>query len=159
MLSNEFEHCLNGAFQKARETGHGHLTVEHLLLTLLESPEVREILSACHCDPVSLAQELQGHLDRTTPPRLDQPNPLALDEAARHELPRMLEVQPTLGLQRVLQRAVFHVKSTGKQEVGVANVLVAMFSETQSPAVDLLERQNVTRADVVNYISHEHHGR
>jgi ATP-dependent Clp protease ATP-binding subunit ClpA len=139
VLSNELEYCLNDAFHQAREARHEYLTVEHLLLAIIDTPKVREILRACGADLAKLKQELKEHLDQSTP-RLD-----AAEER---------EVQPTLGFQRVLQRAVFHVQSSGKKEVGVSNVLVALFSEKQSHAVYLLNRQHVTRLDVVNYISH-----
>ena len=139
MLSNELEYCLNDAFHQAREARHEYLTVEHLLLAILDTPKVREILKACGADLVKLKQDLKDHLEQSTP---------KLDEAEDNE------VQPTLGFQRVLQRAVFHVQSSGKKEVGVGNVLVAIFSEKQSHAVYLLNRQNISRLDVVNYISH-----
>src|SRR5690348_14321754 len=139
MLSNELEYCLNDAFHQAREARHEYLTVEHLLLAILDTPKVREVLRACGVDFAKLRQEIKEHIDQSTP-RLE-------DGEER-------EVQPTLGFQRVLQRAVFHVQSSGKKEVGVANVLVAIFSEKQSHAVFLLNRQHVTRLDVVNYISH-----
>jgi len=139
VLSNELEYCLNDAFHQAREARHEYLTVEHLLLAILDTPKVREILKACGADLVKLKQELKDHLEQSTP---------KLDEAEDNE------VQPTLGFQRVLQRAVFHVQSSGKKEVGVGNVLVAIFSEKQSHAVYLLNRQNISRLDVVNYISH-----
>ncbi|HTX04877.1 MAG TPA: ATP-dependent Clp protease ATP-binding subunit ClpA [Steroidobacteraceae bacterium] len=139
MLSNELEYCLNDAFHQAREARHEYLTVEHLLLAVLDTPKVREILRACGADLGKLKQELKEHIEQSTP---------------RVEEGEEREVQPTLGFQRVLQRAVFHVQSSGKKEVGVANVLVAIFSEKQSHAVFLLNRQHVTRLDVVNYISH-----
>ncbi|HUN73485.1 MAG TPA: ATP-dependent Clp protease ATP-binding subunit ClpA [Steroidobacteraceae bacterium] len=139
MLSNELEYCLNDAFHQAREARHEYLTVEHLLLAIIDTPKVREILRACGADLAKLKQELKDHLDQSTP---------RLEESEERE------VQPTLGFQRVLQRAVFHVQSSGKKEVGVANVLVAIFSEKQSHAVYLLNRQHVARLDVVNYISH-----
>ena len=139
MLSNELEYCLNDAFHQAREARHEYLTVEHLLLAILDTPKVREILRACGSDLGKLKQELKEHIDQSTP---------RLEEGEERE------VQPTLGFQRVLQRAVFHVQSSGKKEVGVSNVLVAIFSEKQSHAVFLLNRQHVTRLDVVNYISH-----
>jgi ATP-dependent Clp protease ATP-binding subunit ClpA len=139
VLSNELEYCLNDAFHQAREARHEYLTVENLLLAILDTPKVREILKACGADLVKLKQELKEHLDQSTP---------KLEETEENE------VQPTLGFQRVLQRAVFHVQSSGKKEVGVGNVLVAIFSEKQSHAVYLLNRQNVSRLDVVNYISH-----
>jgi ATP-dependent Clp protease ATP-binding subunit ClpA len=130
---------LNDAFHQAREARHEYLTVEHLLLAILDTPKVREILKACGADLVKLKQELKDHLEQSTP---------KLEEGEDNE------VQPTLGFQRVLQRAVFHVQSSGKKEVGVGNVLVAIFSEKQSHAVYLLNRQNVSRLDVVNYLSH-----
>lgn len=147
MLSNQLEHCMVEALSQARKTGHGHLTTEHLLLVILDTPEVSEILRACRCDPMKLKEQLEEHLVKTTPPRPD--------DAQGSELPPTFVVQPTLGLQRVLQRAVFHVQSSGKkQEVGVADVLVAVFSEKQSHSAYLLQEQNITRLDVVNYISH-----
>jgi ATP-dependent Clp protease ATP-binding subunit ClpA len=139
VLSNELEYCLNDAFHQAREARHEYLTVEHLLLAILDTPKVREVLRACGVDFARLRQEIKEHIEQSTP-RLE-------DGEER-------EVQPTLGFQRVLQRALFHVQSSGKKEVGVTNVLVAIFSEKQSHAVFLLNRQHVTRLDVVNYISH-----
>jgi len=139
VLSNELESCLNSAFQMARDGRHEFLTVEHLLLAILETPRVKEILRACGGDATRLAADLREHIEQSTP-RLPEG-----DER---------EVQPTLGFQRVLQRAVFHVQSSGRKEVGVGNVLVAIFSEKQSHAVFLLGRQDVARLDVVNYISH-----
>ena len=139
MLSNELEYCLNDAFHQAREARHEYLTVEHLLLAILDTPRVREVLRACGADLTRLRQELKEHIEQSTP---------RVAEAGERE------VQPTLGFQRVLQRAVFHVQSSGRKEVGVANVLVAIFSEKQSHAVFLLNRQHITRLDVVNYISH-----
>ena len=139
MLSNELEYCLNEAFHQAREARHEYLTVEHLLLSILDTPRVREVLRACGADLARLRQELKEHIEQSTP---------RVAESAERE------VQPTLGFQRVLQRAVFHVQSSGRKEVGVANVLVAIFSEKQSHAVFLLNRQHITRLDVVNYISH-----
>ena len=139
MLSNELENCLNSAFQTAREGRHEFLTVEHLLLSILDTPRVKEVLRACGADVPRLASELRDHIEQTAP-RLPEG-----DER---------EVQPTLGFQRVLQRAVFHVQSSGRKEVGVANVLVAIFSEKQAHAVFLLNRQDVSRLDVVNFVSH-----
>ncbi|MBV9344772.1 MAG: ATP-dependent Clp protease ATP-binding subunit ClpA [Gammaproteobacteria bacterium] len=139
MLSNELEYCLNDAFHQAREARHEYLTVEHLLLAILDTPKVREVLRACGADLAQFKQELKEHIEQSTP---------KLEEGEERE------VQPTLGFQRVLQRAVFHVQSSGKKEVGVTNVLVAIFSEKQSHAVFLLNRRRVTRLDVVNYISH-----
>ncbi|MEO7774862.1 MAG: ATP-dependent Clp protease ATP-binding subunit ClpA, partial [Steroidobacteraceae bacterium] len=139
MLSSELEMCLNEAFQQAREARHEFLTVEHLLLAILDTPRVREVLRACGADLPRLRDELKRHIDETTPR-------IASGEER--------EVQPTLGFQRVLQRAVFHVQSSGKKEVGVGNVLVSIFTEKQSHAVFLLNRHDVTRLDVVNFVSH-----
>ena len=139
MLSSELEFCLNQAFREARAHRHEFLTVEQLLLALLDAPKVREVLSGCGAEPGTLAGELRTHIEANTP---------QLREGDERE------VQPTLGFQRVLQRAVFHVQSSGRKEVGVVNVLVAIFSEKQSHAVFLLGRQNVTRLDIVHFISH-----
>ncbi len=115
------------------------MTVEHLLLAIVDTPKVREILKSCGADTAKLKTELKQFIDQTTP-RL----PAGEDR----------DVQPTLGFQRVLQRAVFHVQSSGKKEVTVANVLVAIFSEKQSHAAYLLSMQDVSRLDVVNFIAH-----
>jgi ATP-dependent Clp protease ATP-binding subunit ClpA len=139
VLSSELEICLNEAFQTAREARHEFMTVEHLLLAIIEAPKVREILRACGADANRLGKELQEFITQTTPQ-------LSEDDDR--------EVQPTLGFQRVLQRAVFHVQSSGKKEVSVANVLVAIFSEKHSHAAYLLGLQDVARLDVVNFISH-----
>jgi len=139
VLSSELEFCLNNAFQGARESRHEYMTVEHLLLAILDTPRVREILRACGADLIKLRRDLEAFVADTTPK-------LAPDDDR--------EVQPTLGFQRVLQRAVFHVQSSGKKEVTVANVLVAIFSEKQSHAAYLLGMQDVARLDVVNYMSH-----
>jgi ATP-dependent Clp protease ATP-binding subunit ClpA len=139
VLSNELEYCLNDAFHQAREAHHEYLTVEHLLLAILDTPRVREVLRACGADLTRLRQELKEHIEQTTP---------RVSEGVEGE------VQPTLGFQRVLQRAVYHVQSSSRKEVGVADVLVAIFSEKQSHAVFLLNRRHVSRLDVVNYISH-----
>ena len=139
MLSSELEFCLNEAFQRARERRHEFMTVEHLLLALLDIPRVHEILKACNGNIPELRRQLTEFIDEQTPllPRDDEN-----------------DVQPTLGFQRVLQRAVFHVQSSGKKEVTSTNVLVAIFSEKQSQAVYFLSLQDVTRLDVVNFISH-----
>jgi ATP-dependent Clp protease ATP-binding subunit ClpA len=139
VLSSELEFCLNQAFHQARGARHEFLTVEHLLLAILDAPKVREVLEGCGADIERLTADLKQHVESNTPR-------LAPSEER--------EVQPTLGFQRVLQRAVFHVQSSGKKEVGVVNVLVAIFSEKQSHAVFLLARAQVTRLDVVNFISH-----
>jgi ATP-dependent Clp protease ATP-binding subunit ClpA len=139
VLSQELEFCLNDAFAGAREARHEFMTVEHLLLAIVDTPKVREILKSCGADTAKLKVELKQFIDQTTP-RL----PTGEDR----------DVQPTLGFQRVLQRAVFHVQSSGKKEVTVANVLVAIFSEKQSHAAYLLSMQDVSRLDVVNFIAH-----
>jgi ATP-dependent Clp protease ATP-binding subunit ClpA len=139
VLSTELEFCLNQAFRQARAQRHEFLTVEQLLLALLDAPRVREVLEGCGAQLERLAMELKEHIETNTP---------QLPEGEERE------VQPTLGFQRVLQRALFHVQSSGRKEVGVVNVLVAIFSEKQSHAVYLLSRQNVTRLDVVHFISH-----
>lgn len=139
MLSSELEFCLNEAFQKARSERHEYMTVEHLLLALLDIPKVAEILQATGVDLDRLGSDLSGFINESTPL-------LAADDEQ--------EVQPTLGFQRVLQRAVFHVQSSGKKEVRGENVLVAIFGEKQSHAVYLLGLHDVSRLDVVNYVSH-----
>ena len=139
MLSSELEYCLNEAFQRARDQRHEFMTVEHLLLALLDIPAVHEILKACDSNVRELRRQLTEFIEEQTPllPQDDEN-----------------DVQPTLGFQRVLQRAVFHVQSSGKNEVTGSNVLVAIFSEKQSQAVYFLSLQDITRLDVVNYISH-----
>ena len=139
MLSSELEFCLNEAFQRARDRRHEFMTVEHLLLALLDIPKVHEILKACDANLPELRRQLTECIDEQTP---------LVDEDDDRD------VQPTLGFQRVLQRAVFHVQSSGKKEVTGSNVLVAIFSEKQSQAVYFLSLQDITRLDVVNYISH-----
>ena len=138
MLSSELEFCLNEAFQRARDRRHEFMTVEHLLLALLDIPRVHEIIKACNGNIPELRRQLSEFIDGQTPLLDDDDN----------------DVQPTLGFQRVLQRAVFHVQSSGKQEVSGSNVLVAIFSEKQSQAVYFLNLQDITRLDVVNCISH-----
>ncbi|MCH8249733.1 MAG: ATP-dependent Clp protease ATP-binding subunit ClpA [Proteobacteria bacterium] len=139
MLSTELEFCLNEAFQRARDHRHEFMTVEHLLLALLDIPAVHEILRSCDSNIPELRRQLTDCIDEQTPL-------LAAEDDT--------EVQPTLGFQRVLQRAVFHVQSSGKKEVTGSNVLVAIFSEKQSQAVYFLSLQDISRLDVINYISH-----
>ena len=140
MLSKDLELTLNAAFKNAREKRHEFMTVEHLLLALLDNDSAARVLAACGADLQQLRNELTEFVDSTTPliPSNDPDR----------------ETQPTLGFQRVLQRAVFHVQSSGKKEVTGANVLVAIFSEQESQAVYVLKKQNIARIDVVNYISH-----
>lgn len=139
MLSKELEFSLNRAFKEARAKHHEYMTVEHMLLSLLDNPTAAKVLRACGTDAERLRREITAFIDETTP--LIPPN-------------ENRDTQPTLGFQRVLQRAVFHVQSAGKKEVTGANVLVALFSEQDSQAVYLLNQQDVTRLDVVNYLSH-----
>ncbi|WP_105104147.1 ATP-dependent Clp protease ATP-binding subunit ClpA [Microbulbifer pacificus] len=140
MLSKDLEVTLNLAFKGARAKRHEFMTVEHLLLALLDNESAADVLHACGADLSALRRELLEFVDSTTPliPENDTER----------------ETQPTLGFQRVLQRAVFHVQSSGKKEVTGANVLVAIFCEQESQAVYYLKQQSVARIDVVNYITH-----
>lgn len=140
MLNQELELSLNMAFARAREYRHEFMTVEHLFLALLSNPAAREALEACTVDLVALRKELEAFIEQTTPT-------LPASEEER-------DTQPTLSFQRVLQRAVFHVQSSGRNEVSGANVLVAIFSEQESQAAYLLRKHDVSRLDVVNFISH-----
>jgi len=139
MLSKDLETTLNQAFRDAREKRHEFITVEHLLLSLLDNQSAAAVLQACGADSGKLKQDLVHFLDETTP--------LLPESDSR-------DTQPTLGFQRVLQRAVFQMQSSGSKEVSGANVLVAIFSEQKSQAVYFLNKQNVARLDVVSYISH-----
>ncbi|MEW8049051.1 MAG: ATP-dependent Clp protease ATP-binding subunit ClpA [Candidatus Thiodiazotropha sp.] len=139
MLNKELEFTLNQAFKNAKERHHEFMTVDHLLLALLDNPTAVAVLRACGADIESMRKNISSFVEETTP--------LIPDGDDR-------EIQPTLGFQRVLQRAVFHVQSSGKNEVTGANVLVAIFNEQDSQAVFFLNEQNVSRLDVVNYISH-----
>jgi ATP-dependent Clp protease ATP-binding subunit ClpA len=140
MLNKELESSLNGAFARARDKRHEFMTVEHLLLALLENDAAKEALQACQADLDALRNELDIFIDQTTPliPENDETR----------------ETQPTLSFQRVLQRAVFHVQSSGRSEVTGANVLVAIFSEQESHAAYLLKKNDISRLDIVNFISH-----
>ncbi|MFK7863984.1 MAG: ATP-dependent Clp protease ATP-binding subunit ClpA [Pseudohongiellaceae bacterium] len=140
MLSKDLEATLNYAFKGARKKRHEFMTVEHLLLALLDNEVASSVLLACDCDLGKLRGELVDFVDATTPL-------IPESEVSR-------ETQPTLGFQRVLQRAVFHVQSSGKREVTGANVLVAIFSEQESQAVYFLKLQDIARIDVVNFITH-----
>jgi ATP-dependent Clp protease ATP-binding subunit ClpA len=140
MLSKDLEATLNYAFKSARKKRHEFMTVEHLLLALLDNEVASNVLLSCDCDLGQLRDELAEFVDTTTPL-------IPESETTR-------ETQPTLGFQRVLQRAVFHVQSSGKREVTGANVLVAIFSEQESQAVYFLKQQDVSRIDVVNFITH-----
>lgn len=140
LLSKDLEVTLNNAFKSARAKHHEFMTVEHLLLALLDNDAALHVLNACAADVHKLRQLLTDFIDSTTP-LITSP----ADGA---------ETQPTLGFQRVLQRAVFHVQSSGKKETTGANVLVAIFSEQESQAVYFLKQQNIGRIDVVNFITH-----
>jgi ATP-dependent Clp protease ATP-binding subunit ClpA len=140
MLSKDLEFNLNTAFKQARSRRHEYMTVEHLLLALLDNDAATRVLRACGTDLTQLSRELGEFVEATTPVIPD-------GDTER-------ETEPTLGFQRVLQRAVFHVQSSGKTEVTGANVLVALFSEQESQAVFLLKKQNIARIDVVNFITH-----
>lgn len=140
MLNRELEDTLSAAFQSAKEKRHEFITVEHLLLALLENYEAHQVLAACGANFEGIRKNLADFIEETTPLLSDT-------------LPD-LDTQPTLGFQRVLQRAVFHVQSSGKNEVTGANVLVAIFSEQESQAVYILQQHGIERIDTVNYISH-----
>jgi ATP-dependent Clp protease ATP-binding subunit ClpA len=139
MIAQELEVSLHMAFVEARQKRHEFITVEHLLLTLLDNPSAAEVLRACAADLETLRRELVNFINEHTP------TIGGTDE---------IDTQPTLGFQRVIQRAILHVQSSGKKEVTGANVLVAIFGEKDSHAVFFLQRQNVSRLDVVNFISH-----
>ena len=140
MLSKELEITLNLAFKEARDAHHEFMTVEHLLLALLDNHSAREALVACGANLEQLRKDIAGFIQQTTPL-------IPKDDFDR-------ETQPTLGFQRVLQRAVFHVQSSGNSEVSGANVLVAIFSEQESQAAYFLKKSDISRLDVVNFLSH-----
>jgi len=140
MLNKALEVTLNDAFRLARDYRHELMTVEHLLLALLDNPEASKALRACGLDFTKFRLELLGYVERTTP---------SFDDDSADT-----ETQPTLGFQRVLQRAVFHVQSAGNSEVTGANVLVAIFGEQESHGVYLLNKHDITRLDLVHYLSH-----
>ena len=139
MFSKDLELSISQAYHTARSKRHEFLTVEHLLLALLDNPSAREVLDACGVDLKSLGQQLDEILDETIP---------VLSAGDQRD------TQPTVGFQRVLQRALYHVQSAERKEVLGANVLVAMFGEKDSHAVYLMGKQNLARLDVVNFISH-----
>ena len=139
MLDKDLEQTLNDAFRNARDKRYEFVTVEHLLLALLDNPAAIKVLRACGADMDGLQNELTRFIEDNSPRLTDD------DER---------ETQPTLGFQRVFQRAVQHVQSSGKKEVSGANILVAIFGERESHAAFFLNRQNVARLDVVNYIAH-----
>jgi ATP-dependent Clp protease ATP-binding subunit ClpA len=139
MISQELEVSLHMAFVEARQRRHEFITVEHLLLALLDNPSAVECLRACAANIEELRRGCSQFINEHTP-----------TVAGTEEI----ETQPTLGFQRVIQRAILHVQSSGKKEVTGANVLVALFGEKDSHAVFFLQNQGVTRLDVVNFISH-----
>ncbi len=139
MLNKELELTLNNAFREARELRHEFMTVEHLLLALLDNPSASQVLNACGANLNSLHKDLIRFIQENSP---------IIDENDDRE------TQPTLGFQRVLQRAVFHVQSSGKNEVNGANVLIAIFGERESHAAYFLSQQNIARLDAVNFLSH-----
>ena len=139
MFSKDLEYSIGQCYKQAREARHEFMTVEHLLLALLENPAALAVLKACGFNQATLADGLRQVIADSVPV-------LPADDAR--------DTQPTLGFQRVLQRAVYHVQSSGKKEVTGANVLVAIFGEKDSHAVYLLQQQDISRLDVVNYLSH-----
>ncbi|MEN9750365.1 MAG: ATP-binding protease component [Pseudomonadota bacterium] len=139
MIAQELEVSLHMAFMDARQKRHELITVEHLLLAMLDNPSAAEVLKACGSNIDSLRNELTQYIDDHTPTISGE------DE---------VDTQPTLGFQRVIQRAMLHVQSSGKKEVNGANVLVAIYGEKDSHAVYFLHQQGVTRLDVVNFIAH-----
>jgi len=139
MIAQELEVSLHMAFVEARQKRHEFITVEHLLLALLDNPTAAEVLRACGANMDELRKNLAQHIAEQTP---------------RIAADREVDTQPTLGFQRVIQRAILHVQSSGKKEVTGANVLVAIFGEKDSHAVYFLQQQGIARLDVVNYISH-----
>ena len=140
MLDKELENSLDLAFHFALEKSHEFMTVEHLLLALLENNEIKTLLTGCSVDIVSLHLEVVNFLES-----------IPTDSDVRAQ---KVEIQPTIAFERVLQRAIFHVQSSGNTEVSSSNVLVAIFSEQESQAVYLLRKAHLSRLDVVNYISH-----
>jgi len=139
MIAQELEVSLHMAFMDARQKRHELITVEHLLLAMLDNPSAAEVLKACGSNIDMLRNELTQYIDDHTPTISGE------DE---------VDTQPTLGFQRVIQRAMLHVQSSGKKEVNGANVLVAIYGEKDSHAVYFLHQQGITRLDVVNFIAH-----
>ena len=139
MLDNELEQTLNNLFAEAREQRHEFMTVEHLLFALLNNNSAASVLKACGANLNVLHNNLIKFI---------QENSVIVNDIDERD------TQPTIGFQRVLQRAVFNVQSSGKQEVNGSNVLVAIFGERESHAVYFLNQQNITKLDITNYISH-----
>lgn len=140
MLDKELEYTLNVAFKEARTKRHEFVTVEHLLLALLDNISALEVLKACGANINRLRSNLVEFIDRTTPII-----PLNIHDR---------DTQPTLGFQRVIQRAVFQVQSSGKTEVSGSNILAAIFSEQESQSVYFIRQENISRLDVINFIAH-----
>ncbi|MFL2768722.1 MAG: AAA family ATPase, partial [Gammaproteobacteria bacterium] len=138
MLEKNLEECLNNAFKFAHENNHEFVTTEHLLLCILNNQDALNVLLACDVNIDILEAELKEFISKNCPEKKDE----------------AVEIQPTLSFQRVIQRAVFHVQSSGTGEVSGANVLVALFSEKESHSVYLLKKQGMTRLDAVSYMSH-----
>ena len=139
MINQELEQNLNNAFKLAQDQKHEFVTVEHLLLALLENTDAVALLSSNKVNIEQLRVDLQEFIGSTTPKISSETE---------------IDIQPTLGFQRVIQRAVFHVQSSGKDEVKGSNILVAIFSEKESQSVFLLEQSGLTRLDAVSYLSH-----
>ena len=139
MIAQELEVSLHMAFMDARQKRHELITVEHLLLAMLDNPSASEVLKACGANLDKLKTEISGHIEEHTP------IVSGLEE---------VDTQPTLGFQRVIQRAMLHVQSSGKKEVTGANVLVAIFGEKESHAVYFLHQEGIARLDIVNFIAH-----
>ena len=139
MLNKELEKNLHTAFELAQERRHEYITIECLLYALLENPEVKDALQACGVNLSQASVELEEYMNQHVPVISTQ---------------NEVETQTTLGFKRVIQRAVFYVQATSKEEVKGINVLIAIFSEKESFAVYLLNQHNVTRLDIVNYVSH-----
>ncbi len=139
MIAQELEVTLHMAFMDARQKRHEFISVEHLLMAMLDNPSAAEVLRACGANIEDMREQLGKFIEEHTP-----------KVAGEGEV----DTQPTLGFQRVIQRAILHVQSSGKKEVTGANVLVAVFGEKDSHAVYFLSQQGVTRLDIVNYISH-----
>jgi len=139
MIAQELEVSLHMAFMDARQKRHELITVEHLLLAMLDNPSASEVLNSCGANLEKLREDIVGHIEEHTPKVSGKDD---------------VDTQPTLGFQRVIQRAMLHVQSSGKKEVTGANVLVAIFGEKDSHAVYFLHQQGIARLDVVNFIAH-----
>src|SRR5574340_158806 len=139
MIAQELEVTLHMAFMDARQKRHEFISVEHLLMAMLDNPSAAEVLRACGANIEDMREQLGKFIEEHTPKVSGEGE---------------VDTQPTLGFQRVIQRAILHVQSSGKKEVTGANVLVAIFGEKDSHAVYFLQKQGVTRLDVVNFIAH-----